>query len=190
MEVLQCISSPILEGPDPRMIDQEGTETRDPGGTESRPSVAPTLQLSRGGLIVSLLAMVATGLGVYALFPESVGGPPLPVEVRLDRQPVETPGGSGAVVTDVVVVDNVSDHDIPRLSLEINGQYLLMRQSPLAKGESVVLPQRVFTDKRSSQRFDPTTYDVQEVTVSGQLPSRARGMSRFEFDGERLVNVE
>ena len=171
------------------MTQQERIDRGNPGDVAMRPSVAPTLQLSRRGLVLSLVAMVATGLSVYALFPESVGGSPLPVEVRLDRQPVETPGGSGAVVTEVVVVDNLSDHDIPRLSVEINGQYLLIRQSPLAKRQSVVLPQRVFTDKRSSQRFDPSRYDVDEVTVSGQLPSRARGMSRFEFAGERRVSV-
>jgi hypothetical protein len=133
-------------------------------------------------LILSLLAMVLTGLVVYSLFPEQVGGPPLPVEVRLDRRPVETVGGRGAVVAEVVVVKNLADHPIPRLSLDINGQYLLFRESPLAVAEELVLPQQVFTDKRSSQRFDPSRYDVEEVVVTGQLPSGARGVSTFEFE--------
>ena len=165
------------------------TDTQTQLDVNKRPNVAPTLQLSRRGLILSLLAMVAAGLGVYALFPESVGGPPLPVEVRLDRQSVQTSGAAGAVITEVVVVSNTASHQIPRLSIEINGQYLLFRDSPLGRGESLVLPQRVFTDKRSSQRFNPSKYHVEDVTVSGQLPSGARGMSRFEFVDDKLVNV-
>ena len=46
--------------------------------------VDPHLGLSRRGLILSLTAMVAFGLIVYSLFPASVGGPSLPVEVSLD----------------------------------------------------------------------------------------------------------
>lgn len=128
--------------------------------------------------------MVATGLSVYALFPESVDGPSLPVAVHLDRQPVETANGTGAVVTEVVVISNLSDHDIPKLTLDINGQYLLFRDSPLGRGETLVLPQRVFTDKRSSQRFNPSKYAVEDVLVTGQLPSGARGVTKFAFEHE------
>ena len=149
-------------------------------------SVAPTLQLSRRGLVISLLSMVAVGLSVYAMFPESVGGPSLPVELLLDRQPVEAANGSGAIVTEVVVIKNLSDHVIPKLTLDINGQYLLFRESPLGKRQTLVIPQRVFTDKRSSQRFNPTKYPVEDVTVTGQLPNGARGVSKFEFESETL----
>ena len=131
--------------------------------------------------MICLLAMVTVGLTVYSLFPESVGGKPLPVEVQLDRQPVETTSGMGAVLTEVVVVRNLSNHEIPRLTLEINEQYLLFQDPPLAVGESLVLPQRVFTDKRSSQRFNPAKYNVEEIVVTGQLPSGSRGVSKFEF---------
>lgn len=165
-------------------------ETNADQDDEARPSVAPTLQLSRRGLVLCLLAMVATGLSVYALFPESVGGLRLPVEVQLDRQPVDTVGGTGAVVTEVVVIKNLSDHEIGKLTLQINGQYLLIRASPLAKGETLVLAQRIFTDKRSSQRFNPTKYDVKDVTVAGQLPSGARGITKFEFEGQELIDAK
>ena len=111
---------------------------------QSNPSVAPTLQLSRRGLVLSLLAMVGTGVGVYLLFPDSVGGPPLPVTVNLDERPVETTSGVGAVVTEVVIITNDADHQIGRLSIEINGQYLMIQQSPLTPGEALVLPLRVF----------------------------------------------
>lgn len=151
-------------------------------GDDSIRSIAPTLQLSRRGLILSLAAMVGVGLSVYALFPESVGGPSLPVEVELDQQPVETASGDGALMTEVVIIRNLADHEIPRLTLDINGQYLLLRDSPLAAGETLILPQRIFTDKRSSARFNPSKYDVEDVTVTGQLPSGSRGVIQFEFE--------
>ncbi len=165
------------------------SEETHPRSGERRQSVAPTLQLSRQGLLISLAAMAGVGLGVYAIFPESVGGPPLPVDVHLDRQPVETATGDGAVVTEVIVVVNSSEHAIPKLTLEINGQYLLFRESPLGVAEKLVLPLRVFTDKRSTQRYNPSKYPVEEVTVSGQLPNGARGMSRFEFENAQLVST-
>lgn len=156
----------------------------DPSCTESEVAtkVAPTLRLSRTGLVLSLLAMVTTGLGVYALFPESVGGPPLPVEVSVESKPVETTSGRGAIVTEVVVVKNASENEIPKLTIEINGQYLIIQDKPLSIGETLVLPQSIFTDKRSSQRFNPGKYDVADVTVTGQLPNGARGVSKFEYE--------
>ncbi len=145
------------------------------------PQIAPTLQLSRRGLVISLASMVAVGLSVYALFPETINGPQLPVQAKLDRQAVASQSAAGATLTSVVVIENLSNDPIPRLGIEINGQYLLHRQSPLDVGESIVLPLRVFTDKRSSQRYDPVKYPPTEVIVTGQLPSGARGISKFEF---------
>lgn len=125
--------------------------------------------------------MAAFGFGIYMLFPDGVGGPPLPVTVTIDRQPVETTSGRGMALTEVVVIENPNDHPIPRLTVDINDQYLYLQNSPLAAGETLVLPQRVFTDKRSSARFEPSRYDVEEIVVTGQLPSGARGVSKFYF---------
>ncbi|KAA5547136.1 hypothetical protein FYK55_01595 [Roseiconus nitratireducens] len=144
--------------------------------------VAPSMRLSRLGLIVAFAVMIAAGLAVYALFPASVGGPSLPVAVSIDRDAVTMPGGQGAVLTPVVRVTNQADFPLGRLTIELNGQYLLMQASPLPAGESIVLPQEIFTDKRSSQRFNPGRYRVEEVVVTGQLPSNARGVSKFEFE--------
>ena len=86
------------------------------------------------------------------------------------------------------MVRNLADHPIPRLSIDINGQYLLFRDSPLNVAEELVLPQQVFTDKRSSYRFDPSQYDVEDIVVTGQLPSGARGVTKFEFHNESSKN--
>jgi hypothetical protein len=152
---------------------------------DARPDVvrvAPNSQLSRGGLIAAFAVMIAVGLGVYAMFPESIGGPPLPVRVSVGEAPVETTNGSMAVLTEVVMVTSELDQPIGNLGIELNDHYLYHQASPLQPGETLVLPQEVFTDKRSSRRFDPSRQEVAEVIVRGQLPSKARGVSKFEFD--------
>ena len=144
--------------------------------------LAPTMRLSRTGLIACLAAMVVSGLSVYALFPESVGGPPLPVSASVEMLPVETVSGVGAMMTEVVVVENLTDDEIGKLTIDINGQYLYLQNSPLAPRERLVMPQRTFTDKRSSARYDPIKYPVEDIVVTGQLPSGSRGVSKFEFE--------
>lgn len=157
-----------------------------PAPEQSRPDssivrVAPTPQLSRRGLILSFGGMIAIGLGVYSLFPDSIGGPPLPVTVTLDDAPVETIGGNLAVVTQVVIITSQLDQPIKNLGIELNGNYQLLQASPLEPGETLVLPLEIFTAKRSSRRFDPQSQSVTDVIVRGQLPNRARGVSKFEF---------
>ena len=159
------------------------SDIQDDHSSDTQPQrVAPTLQLSRRGLLLSLAAMAMVGISVYAIFPDSVGGPPLPVKVTVDMQPVELTEGGIAKLTEVVVIENLSESEIPRLGIEINGQYLLHRKSPLPVGEPLVLAQRVFTDKRSSQRYRPDKYPAKEIIVMGQLPSGSRGVSKFEFE--------
>ena len=141
----------------------------------------PHVSLSRRGFVLSLLAAVAVGLMVYSLFPASVGGSSLPVEVSLDYRMVDAVNGQGPVATEVVIVKNLEPFEIPRLSIEINGEYLLYRAAPLLANEELILPQQVFTDKRSSQRFNPRKYAVEDVVVTGQLPSGSRGVTKVDY---------
>lgn len=171
-------SSPFLSND----VTMKDNQTDQNSVSPESPAVAPTMRLSRIGLTASLAAMVVCGLSVYALFPESVGGPPLPVLATIEMQPVETVSGVGAMVTEVVVVENLTDDEIGKLTIDINGQYLYLQNSPLAPREKLVMPLRTFTDKRSSTRYDPIKYPVQDITLTGQLPSGSRGVSKFEFE--------
>lgn len=157
---------------------------------ETGPVGPPRLHLSRRGLCICLASMVFAGISVYAMFPDSVGGPPLPVSVELSKTPMPTADGTGSLLTETIVLTNLTDHAIPRFSIEINGQYLLFRQTPLGKKERLELPQRVFTDKRSNHRFNPVKYPVEEVVLTGQLPSGARGVTRFLFEDGLVVGAD
>lgn len=146
-------------------------------------SLAPTPRLSGWGLTLALLAtclIPLTALSIYAAYFGRAADKPLPVRVTLDRRPVETVGGEGALVTDVVTIENLSETAIPNVTADLNGQYFLYRDSPLEVGETIVIPQNVFATK-SNQRFVPGRYPITEVTVTGRLPSGARGVSEVAF---------
>lgn len=146
-------------------------------------SVAPTLTLPRWALPVGVISVIGFGLAVYSLFPDAVGGPPLPVRVEIEQALIETVGGAGRVPAEVVSVTNQAAFPIPHLVVVLNGHYRLDRQSPIGPGETLQLPQTIFTDKRSSRRFDPILQRVTKVVVNGQLPEGTRGVSVFRFDG-------
>lgn len=147
-------------------------------------SIAPTAQLSRRGLLLALLAtclLPLFGLTAYAVLYGRAADRPLPVRVALDRRPVEAPGRPGAVLTEVVVIENLAEFAIPNLTVDLNGQYFLYRDSPLEADETLVLPQNVFATK-SNQRFVPGRYPITEVNVTGKLPSGGRGVTVVEFE--------
>ncbi|QDV68232.1 hypothetical protein Poly24_19410 [Rosistilla carotiformis] len=100
---------------------------------------------------------------------------PLPVKAELDQRMVDVPDGSGATLTDVIVLTNLSEHELPKIDISINSQYFLYRDSPLGPHEELVLPQSIFSTK-SSLRFNPDNYPIQTITVTGRLPSGSRGV--------------
>lgn len=150
------------------------------------PAIKPTATLPGWGLFAVLGSIAMVGIGVYSLFPESVGGPPLPIDVEVKTTLVDAAvggpqAGSVKLSSEVVELTNQSDQSIAHLTVIINGHYQLARQSPIEAGETLTLPQSIFTDKRSSRRFNPTLIDVDKVVVRGQLPSGTRGVSVYRF---------
>ncbi len=135
-------------------------------------------KLGARGLTLSLLAaclIPLSGLSIYAIVAGGAYDKPLPVEVAIDVRPVELASGGGAVLAPVVVIRNLADFEIPRLTIDLNGQYFLHQDAPLRVGEELVLPQEIFSTK-SNQRWKPGVYPITEINVTGQLPSRARGV--------------
>ncbi len=130
-------------------------------------------------LAVCLLPLVS--LSLYAVLFGRAAEHKLPVEVKLDRRFVETRDGGGAVLTDVVVVESLADFEITNVTLDLNGQYFLYQDSPLQVGETLVLPQQIFATK-ANQRFVPGRYPIDDVTVTGRLPSGARGVTEVPFN--------
>ena len=157
--------------------------------TETTVEIAPPTarqrlepRLSSRGLTLALLAaclLPLISLSIYAIIVGGTRDKPLPVIVEIGRRPDPVPDGSGAVLTEVVIIRNLADFEIPRLTIDLNGQYFLHREKPLEIGEELVLPQQIFSTK-SNQRWQPGTYPITEINVTGQLPSRARGVFIFE----------
>ena len=148
------------------------------------PSIAPTPRLSSRGLFIALALtciLPLTALSIYAaVFGRAIQNT-LDVKVTLERQLVPTVNGVGAIPTDVVRIENQTGHDVPNLTVDLNGQYFMYQDSPLADGETITLPQNIFATK-SNQRFVPGRYRIEDVTVTGRLPSGARGVIEVPFD--------
>jgi hypothetical protein len=144
-------------------------------------TIRPEPRLSGRGLTLSLLLacfVPLLGLTIYAIIAGGAFDKPLPVTVSIDRRLVPMMGIDGAVMADVVVINNQSDQEIPRLTIDLNGQYFLHQDKPLGPREELVLPQAIFSTK-SNQRWVPGKYPLTEVTVTGQLPSRSRGVLEY-----------
>ncbi len=159
------------------------TESSEAVGQTAPQKLAPTPKLSGTALTIALLTvsiLPLAGISLYATLYGRAAEKPLPVEVQLDRQLVIDESGQGGLVTDVVVIKNLSEHPIPNLTVDLNGQYFLYRDSPLGENETLVLPQAIFMTK-ANQRFTPGRYPITDVTVTGRLPSNARGVTEVAF---------
>lgn len=146
----------------------------------------PVPRLSSSGLTMALLLVCLlplSGLTIYAVVADRAADKSLPVRVDFGKRPVEVPGGEAAIVTDVLILTNLANFSIPRITIDINGQYFLHRDAPLEIGEELVLPQQIFSTK-SNQRWVPGRYPITEINVTGQLPSKARGVLKIEYDAD------
>lgn len=164
----------------------ENDLTSDPE-TESRfdppRSIAPAPRLSARGLFVSLAAVCLfplITLSVYAVLFGKASEHKLPVTILVDRRPIPTIDGKGQILDDVVVIQSEVDFAIPNVTVNLNGQYFLYQEKPLAGGEELVVRQAAFATK-SSQRWVPGRYPLDEITVTGRLPSGARGVTEVRY---------
>ncbi len=153
--------------------------------TTMRPpiSIAPKATLSGPGLLLILLGTCLAPLIVLSVYKATIGPAVearLPVRVIIDQRPLATADGRGALIDDVVVIENPQDFDIPQLTINLNGQYFMYHDRPLAAGESLVIRQSVFATK-SNQRWVPGRWPLTGVLVTGQLPSGARGVLEVNY---------
>lgn len=139
---------------------------------------APAARLSSRALSVLLLLTCLIPLvalsGYAALFGKARDAP-LEVEVSVVKEPVEVVGGQAAILTDAIVIQNLTDYELPNLTIDLNGQYFLHRQSALAPRERLVFPQQIFATK-SNQRWVPGRYPITKISVTAKLPSGRRGV--------------
>ncbi len=146
-------------------------------------SIAPNPRLSGKGFLLLLLLtcfVPLIGLTAYAVLFGRAIDKVLPVELAVAREPVDAAGGQGAILTEVIAIENVGPDELPNLTVDINGQYFLYRQSPLRVGERLVLPQQIFSTK-SNQRWEPGRYPISEVNVTAKVPGGHRAIKTVKF---------
>lgn len=155
----------------------------DPDVFQPPRSIAPAPRLSGRGLFLALGAVCLfplITLSIHAVIFGKASEHGLPVEVIVDRRPLPTVDGSQQLMTDVVVVRSSVDFEIPNLTINLNGQYFLYQNSPLLPGEELIVRQAAFATK-SNQRWVPGRYPLTDVTVTGRLPSGARGVTEVTY---------
>jgi len=151
---------------------------------ETLPPIAPTAKLSPKLLTILLVATCLVPLitlSGYALFFGKAKDAALDVEVVVAQEAVEAIGGQGAMLTDVIVIRNLTDYELPNLTINLNGQYFLYRDSPVLPAERLVFPQSIFSTK-SNQRWVPGRYPLTKISVTARLPSGRRGVKIERFD--------
>jgi hypothetical protein len=155
-----------------------------PSEHEMPHSIAPAPRLS-GWAFTTLLVLTCfiplAGLSTYAAFFGRASDADLPVAIGIGKEPVEALGNQGAILTDVVWLESQFDVELPNVTIDLNGQYFLYRQSPLAPGERLVLPQQIFSTK-SNQRWVPGRYPITEVNVTAKLPSGRRAVKTLRLE--------
>lgn len=146
-------------------------------------SIAPGPKLSTRGLFSALAAVCLLpliSLSLYAILYGKASEHLLPVSILVDRLPLPTTDGKAQVLEDVVVIENEADFPITNVTANLNGQYFLYQDKPLAVGETLVVRQAAFATK-SNQRWVPGRYRIDEITVTGKLPSGARGVTEVTY---------
>ncbi len=146
-------------------------------------SIGPAPQLSTRGFFIALALVCLiplTILSTYAVLFGKATERKLPVSVTIDRLAVPTSPGQPPELQDVIIIQNDADFVIPKLYVDLNGQFFMYPDQPLAVGEKRVLPQSEFVN-RTSQRWVPGNFRIDEVTVMGKLPSGARGVTEFHY---------
>lgn len=146
-------------------------------------SLAPAPRLSGRGftlLLILTCLLPLIGLSVYTALFSRAHDTPLAIEIGTSKEPVEAAGGQGAIMTDVIWIESHFDSDLSNVTIDLNGQYFLYRQSPLLAGERLTLPQQIFSTK-SSQRWIPGRYPISEINVTAKLPSGRRAVKTVLF---------
>lgn len=146
-------------------------------------SIAPVAQLSTRSFFIAFALVCLIPLAIlsgYAVRFGKATEQTLPVSVSIDRRPVETTRAQRIELEDVIVLVNDADFAISNVYVDLNGQFFMYVDRPLAAGDNLVLPQTGFVN-RSGQRWVPGNFRIEKITVMGKLPSRARGVIEFRY---------
>lgn len=153
-------------------------------------SIAPVPQLSARGFFIALAVVCLVPLTIlsgYAVLFGKATEKKLPVSVTIDRRPSRgqdvaprAPGVDRPELEDVIVIENDADFAISKIYVDLNGQFFMYVDQPLAAGDQVVLPQAGFVN-RTGQRWVPGNFRITGITAMGKLPSGARGVTEFQY---------
>lgn len=129
-------------------------------------------------LMLTLIAVpIACGLLLYALTPK-LGEPPLPALIKFQSEWIGNEEVNRRLVP-CIVIKNDSDGELGKLSIGLNKQFYSTGNRILQSGEQTSIPLESFIARNGSVRFPVGQRVIEQVTVFGQLPNGARGVSEY-----------
>ncbi|AMV31896.1 hypothetical protein VN12_07230 [Pirellula sp. SH-Sr6A] len=141
-------------------------------------------------LMLTLIAVpIACGLLLYALTPK-LGEPPLPALIKFQSEWIGNEEVNRRLVP-CIVIKNDSDGELGKLSIGLNKQFYSTGNRILQSGEQTSIPLESFIARNGSVRFPVGQRVIEQVTVFGQLPNGARGVSEYalsEHDDDSMFD--
>lgn len=151
-----------------------------------QPRIVSRIQLAI--LMLTLIAgPIACGLLLYALTPK-LGEPPLPASIKFQSEWIETEGSDRRLVP-CIVIKNDSDGELGKLSIGLNEQFYSTGNRILQSGQQTSIPLESFIARNGSVRFPVGQRVIEQVTVFGQLPNGARGVSEYKLAERDTANM-
>ncbi|MCU0716612.1 MAG: hypothetical protein MUD03_10845 [Pirellula sp.] len=131
-------------------------------------------------LMFTLIAgPIACGLVLYSMSPK-LGEPPLPALIKFQSEWIGDEGTNRRLVP-CIVIKNDSAGELGKLSVGLNEQFYSTGNRVLQAGEQASIPLESFIARNGSVRFPVGLRVIEQVTVFGQLPSGARGISEYSL---------
>lgn len=132
-------------------------------------------------LMVTLIAgPILGGLVLYSMSPK-LGEPSLPALIKFQSEWIGTEGTNRRLVP-CIVIKNDSQGELGKLSVGLNEQFYSTGNRILQPGEQTSIPLESFIARNGSVRFPVGLRVIEQVTVFGQLPSGARGVSEYSLE--------
>lgn len=131
-------------------------------------------------LMFTLIAgPIACGLLLYSISPK-LGEPPLPALIKFQSEWIGDKEINRKLVP-CIVIKNDSSGELGKLSVGLNEQFYSTGNRVLQPGEQISIPLETFIARNGSVRFPVGLRVIEQVTVFGQLPSGARGISEYSL---------
>jgi hypothetical protein len=131
--------------------------------------------------LVLILGPVGFGLFLFSVT-RKMAEPKLPALVRLETMWITSQDtDQGPRLVPCVSIKNPTDSGWNNLSIGLNEQFYAGEPKGISSGSVVSVPLEAFIARNGSASFPVGNRDIKLITVFAQIPSGARGVSKYSI---------